>query len=175
MQNFIPPVQELITATVGEVLSFGTYLQVTGERLFACDGAYHPLKDVVAVVDKTDGLHGDIDFVCLHELVHWTGHPERLGRPLIAKVYETRAKSWAPASLIHTEEATAQLGAYKLAVIFGMDKMKAHWWYRNYVQSLTYADFSEAERESDIAVTYLLNLIGRSSGAQFPPALENAA
>lgn len=114
-------------------------------------GAYFPFHDLLYA---TGNQFLDINFVFLHELTHWTGHMSRLDRHLYAEVLRTNTLP-TPA-MMHQEEATAEFGAYMLAVHYGLDEVKAKNWLESYLKECFLADWTKAEQDAKAAMQYIL-------------------
>jgi len=96
-------------------------------------GAYNGLADVIVINNlevlrgKVLGALGTVEEVILHELSHWSGHPNRLNRDSIKQNIIMESTQTPPLNMfLHNrrvchEEATAQMGMYLLATSLGLD------------------------------------------------------
>ena len=124
-------------------------------RPFPCGvgGLWEPAYDVISLTDDA-AEEGWLDHYCLHEITHWTGHPDRLNRKAIA--IGMRHGQIPSAVLFDTEEATAQLGMYKLSVKLGFDEAKAKIHLEEYLMQLPHAQLAQADKDAEAAVVYIL-------------------
>lgn len=117
-------------------------------------GYYDSQEDYIGLNERA--LESDrVNEVVLHELIHWTGHPSRLNRNTItSQLHGMRPTSYD----YHTEEATAQMGMFKLACLLGLDK-ELHLMLLNvYLTMFPEANLAKADWDSNQAVGYLLDL-----------------
>jgi antirestriction protein ArdC len=125
----------------------------------SAEGFYDGTNDVIGLKDNQKNA----DEVILHELIHFTGSKERLNRSWIVN------NTLACQNLPHeeqtdedrqTEEATAQIGMLKLALVLGLNPARFTDCTHTYVSRLTKADLEKADRDSDKAVEYLVRVVG---------------
>lgn len=128
-------------------------------------GHYSHLGDYIFITGN-ESPGSDPNMACLHELIHWSGNWRRLARPqavIIRKVHVEKVpekqlgitgREWEV--MIHTEEAIAQMGAFKLTKALGGDVAKAKSQLNHYLTNYPLANLEEANRESDLAVRWLL-------------------
>lgn len=118
---------------------------------FYVGGIWDAEKDIICVRESCGTGVDEQDFYFMHEIIHWAGAPGRLNRCSVLTSENSE-------DLVarDTEEATAELGMYKLSVRLGLDSKRAKAYNDRYLLTLAYADFDKAEKDSDIAVDYLL-------------------
>lgn len=162
MRRYIDPkVLSVINAVGVPIISFGEMIAY-GHADFGmimnmgmAAGLYDSQRDLVAI-NENALLSVRCSEVFLHEIVHATGHPRRLARPSI--VDQLRGVRHDRATY-DTEEATAQLGMFKLAVEIGLDRNLHETLLLRYLPNFPHANFDQAERESDQAVKFILGLM----------------
>lgn len=167
MRKFInEKVLELLQASGVPVLTFSQVFFENprmGMHLMSMDaaGCYDAMNDMIFIHDHA--LTSDLcTMTLLHELVHWTGHPSRLAREGISVGKPKTREQYA------TEEVTAQQGMFKLAMAFGFERELYERLLLGYIQEFApYADFDKAERDSDAAVSYLLDMLAPAQGELF--------
>lgn len=129
------------------------YYKSTGTtfRSYA-QGMYHSQIDAISV--RAQGAtNRSANYVFLHEIAHATGHASRLDRECFKAEYQTKEEY---DTALHTEEATAELGAYYLAIAFDLDKASATAYLDNYLQLLPHADLDKARIDGRKAADYVL-------------------
>ncbi len=105
----------------------------------------------------------DPNFVLLHEITHWSGHPHRLARrPFVMALLEYSTPNKAQ---LQYEEAVAQWGMYYLAIALGLDRRAA--WYDLVTYNSHYdpANIVGAEQDALKAAVYILDQQGVLSNA----------
>lgn len=149
-------VQNLIDASGAMVLTYEEAFQIIKRDLMALlsNGFYNQKIDFIAVNENPLDPR-NFDLVLLHELTHWTGHPNRLSRQVMIKCSQGIRPDL---SEIHTEEATAQFGMYNLAIALGLDAKRASYELRAYLCNFPLADMAKAEYDGNCAAQYLLNM-----------------
>lgn len=151
-----PTLSSLIDRLAVSYIEPWTYNARYGFPLTAA-GCYVPLDDIITVRPFAGHL---LAHVFLHELVHWTGHPDRLNRKTfeLAKRYGYYAsKNQIGTENLHTEEATAQWGMYLLACHFNIEKQVAEKALEYYLIGYPEADLVKAKADAVLAVNYILN------------------
>jgi len=93
-------------------------VMLKGEKhLRGCNGLYFPDKDEIVL--RNSITEYSVEFVLLHELIHATGHVNRLGRVSVVLMGLGIGTSQLE---IDTEESVAQFGAYYLGLVLELDK-----------------------------------------------------
>ena len=118
-------------------------------------GAYQKVVDIIYIRDVQTSISTP-NTTSLHELIHWTGHRERLERP----------NMYMGNTINHyaTEEVTAQYGMHKLSKILGIDADKSDQFLERYIRNyLPFADVDKAIHDADVAANYVLEKL-HSSG-----------
>lgn len=123
------------------------------------EGVYDAQYDFIAI---NEGSQIPFARLGLHELVHWTGHPNRLARERIIwgkAVLEGAYVRHHPGivQMDHTEEAIAETGMIKLAKILGLWTPELQGSYEGYLSMHPMANMYAAERESDRAIQFILD------------------
>lgn len=151
-----PALSDLIDKLAVRYIEPHTYSGRYGSPLTVA-GCYVPLDDIVTARPFAGHL---LAHVFLHELVHWTGHSDRLNRKTfeLAKRYGYYAsKDQIGTENLHTEEATAQWGMYLLACHFNIEKQTAEKALEYYLIGYPEADLVKAKADAGLAVAYILN------------------
>jgi hypothetical protein len=99
------------------------------------------------VIGISDESLDEADELVLHELIHMTG--QSTGR--IIQDDEVGNQ---------TEEATAQIGMFKLVLVLGLNPACFADVTFDYLKNLTKANYKKADRDSDHAVDYLVEFLG---------------
>lgn len=118
-------------------------------------GLYAPTKDIIAIELENEKGDEELNHVFLHEIIHSTGSERRANRDAVVNAGRFVRLTSAE---IDTEEATAQIGMYKLALLFdfGISKRGAKKFLKVYLETLLEADLDKADRDSNIAVEWVL-------------------
>lgn len=116
---------------------------------------YEPEFDVVTIKNVKSEA-GDPSVAMLHELIHATGHPKRLGRPALMNRYRSDEESC-------TEEATAQMGMHALAQYIGISADLSAGYLEYYLGRLPYADLKKAQVDAGAAFAYIMQKIQSGS------------
>lgn len=166
------PVNKLIKAVGAKVLLYSELENhekkpwYFDEYLCSTYGFHDSTSDIIGIND-TNSIDGcdpiDMDSTVLHELIHFTGTKERLGRGWVVNNSldsEDSNSKIATEAETHTEEATAQIGALKLALVLGLNPARFADLTERYVSNLSKADLDKADKDSDKAVEYLVKFIG---------------
>lgn len=136
-------------------------------------GCYWAELDRIMVNSRT--CEYSQDMVALHELIHATGHPKRLGR-VVAQL--AMGRRYATEGQAHTEEAIAQMGMVILGRYLGLPQAELDIALASYLVTLPKADLGEADFAARRAAKYVINLLeSQDSGhdAQLQQLLQNAA
>jgi antirestriction protein ArdC len=163
------PVNKLVRAIGVEIVPYsmmlGTHLEHNYHDGFLCAtaGFYDGSMDFIGLNDRKGFHNKSADEIVLHELIHFTGTKERLNRKwIINNVLSLRDFSFEMPTKkeTQTEEATAQIGALKLALVLGLNPAKFTDNTFEYIKTLPEADLDKAERDSERAVEFILKFIG---------------
>lgn len=122
-------------------------------------GFYEPKNDFIGIKNDSHLTSEFLSVVILHEIIHSTGHPTRLCREVFEKSFARGIKP--SEENYHTEEVTAQLGMFKLAMCLGLNRDTYEKELLRYLPNFPAANHDKADRHSDIAVEYILNLVNR--------------
>lgn len=160
-----PQVQKLLVALNVNFLEPGMVCFTPSGPMppFAC-GIYDVMYDFISVTDrhmvKGDHAVGNLDAFCLHEIIHWTGHPSRLGRPCVRGAIEFITGS-APSITLETEateELAAQMGMVILFRKLGLDYVKAEMYWLTYSAKFrTTGDLTKATEYAEAAVAFIVD------------------
>lgn len=82
-----------------------------------CGGMYCPETDEIFV---NEALLPSLNLIALHEVIHWTGHRNRLKRECILNMAMQKPYT---AEQMHTEELIAEMGAIELSKILGVQNI----------------------------------------------------
>lgn len=118
-------------------------------------GYYMPKEDQIVICNKT---LGNWSFTVLHELVHWSGAAGRCGRKFIKDIKNNTLSEKNFNKNLHTEEMIAEMGAIKLVKALNLSPFEYENRFENYKALYPLADLNKADKLSDKAVEYLLNL-----------------
>jgi len=149
--------QDLISTLPVNVETFSkTKIEIPGACHVNAAGLYCVIEDTVLINEPLIAyciIQGKAMYqeVIMHELIHWTGHEARLNRESLMGINT-------PANF-HTEEATAQIGMFKLACQLedtNIEKLADA--LTDYLLKFPEADLMVAEQEATRAVDYIINL-----------------
>ncbi len=138
------------------------FQRISGEIYpWTAGGLYSPPFDIIACAELND-------FVLLHEIIHWTGHPSRVDREAVRKL-STANKNESIRSLMsvetfYNEEAIANMGMFGLAKHLRLDLKVAHY---EMIARLIYMSFDHefCEREANKAVNWILGQVNQQQAA----------
>lgn len=114
-------------------------------------GLYDSKSDVVALRhgEDADDDSPPIDFVALHEIIHWTGHISRCARPtIVVPTGNPLARD--------TEEMTAHFGMRLLAPHFGCDMKQIEYFVEKFKYIHPWADLAKADRDARKAYDFII-------------------
>ncbi len=121
-------------------------------------GMYFPITDTIGY--RTSRLFKRY-FTLLHELTHWAAHHERTNQsPLNNVSYSGMSMSSIPERTLHTEEMTAQWGAYFLSVRLGLPEVYAKNCVDSYRRYWNNANEGTAIEQAKIRTEYILKKAG---------------
>jgi antirestriction protein ArdC len=126
-------------------------------------GAYVCYMDIIAYNSTPPIGFEDINRTILHEIVHWTGHGDRLKRKPI-QLGQRMLYAANSMDELHTEEAIAEIGMYRLAVYLGLEKddkyldLMIH-----YLSRYELAHIDVACREATKAVNFIVEQMERKA------------
>lgn len=123
---------------------------------------YDCISDYVAFNPNPKSKIVDLDECLLHEIVHWSGHSKRLGRDAIVKSENGKMNSLSHID-IATEETTAQIGMYLLAIQLGFDKKQYR--AKRDIYLLSWGNVNEimANKDAKLAVNFINGLLERKA------------
>lgn len=160
-----PEIEALIGILNVHWVEHSKFYDVTGFNFGpeTTSGVYEALQDVISVRPRAY-TGKDPNYVFLHELTHWTGMTHRLNRPIFDSIFNSNDVGADRTLLRAQEEAVAEWGAYKLSMIFGLDRFKAKVNRDLYHQnpSCKGADLVQAEKDAQIAVDWILDQLNKA-------------
>ena len=169
MNSLVPSVQYLVASLGVKVMTHTEYLEnpeYLGDSLEHPENwaaFYNPVLDVVVVNDTE--LANATELV-LHEIIHWSGAETRLNRQWVTSMKAAMLGDQSEELLEYltdkrdTEEATAQIGMLKLALVLGLNPAQYAESTLTYLEDLLDFSLKKAEEDSDKAVEYLVTRIG---------------
>lgn len=154
---------DIVNRLGANIVDMGEYVGIyPASWLYLASGLYDYERDKIAI--KADiAISSRCSEVVLHELIHWTGHASRLNRLHKRRQISTDDDRQGIIDIehnniiYHTEEATAQLGMFKLAMVLGLDQFTHFKAMTDYLASYHLANMHQAETESDDAVKFILD------------------
>lgn len=162
-----PAVLRLIEILGIKVIDFTAAKSLTAiseEWQMFSGGFYDCTQDFIAFNTITSPRFNDLDVTLLHEIGHWSGAKERLNRYTVVAFGQGLAHLVSHAE-VHTEELIAELTMYKLAMILRLNESKYRALKERYILQFPLGDIIEAEKQSDTAAGYVLDLMQRKRAA----------
>ena len=126
-------------------------------------GAYICYMDLIAYNPNPPDGFEDINRTILHEIIHWTGHGDRLKRKPI-QLGQRMLYAANSVDELHTEEAIAEIGMYRLAVYLGLEKEDKYLDLMiHYLSRYELAHIDVACREATRAVNFVVEQMERKA------------
>lgn len=149
--------------TFNEMLNEGNH-GIDPHYFFTAGGVFQAATDTIGINDYgiTDA---PVDEIALHELCHWSGGRGRMNRPAIVIAQDiaylpineaVRLIESVTLEMRHTEEATAQLGAFYLSKALGMDDQLLPATER-YINRMYAANMTQAIHDAGECVSWILS------------------
>lgn len=159
-------VQGLIMGCGARVMGYADAMREgknIGFIAFMSGGFFDPVNDFVAINESF--LDSHLDYVVLHELVHWSGHSSRLARQSMVNSETPEGRLHISPNDYETEEMTAQWGMYFLAVHLGFDENATALERDRYNVHFVNADQEKAKQDGLTAANYLLAMLNQAQAA----------
>ena len=170
-QLLLPSVNKLLRAVNVKVFTYTEVLEKFElkpyhyEAIQNFKGFYDPELNIIGF---DDNCQENANEIVLHELIHLTGSEGRVGRQYVKTVNQNlRSEFFEEVSNKNkqTEEATAQIGMFKLILVLGVNPAFYADACFEYIKNLPKANFKKADRDSDKAVHYLMRFMGEEKVA----------
>lgn len=149
-QALSTPVKKLLRGvgvkvmTYSELKSKSDFLDETMDTMQA---TYSNELNIIGIDDNAMSSTEDVNELVLHELIHFTA--QKLDR-----IHHGTTNDY------ETEDATAQIGMFKLILVLGINPAPYQDKVVDYLKQLPEANFEKAHRDSDKAMDYLVRQIG---------------